>query len=135
MSDIDRQCQEIVDRLAAKLLTLSPDELLARPEYGVLHYEVSGETVPVGFWHHAFDRGHHIYFKLHRRWFWFMSKTYLSGVVFGPDSPSTLQEWPNLIPKTTTSCLKLRNYIIITSIQRKSVISYIFVKVFFSGWR
>ena len=90
MSDIDRQYQEIVDELAAGLLALSPDELLERPEYGIVKREVNGEEVPVGFWHYAFDFGHHIHFKTSRRWWWFVSKSYVNGIVFGPDSPPRL---------------------------------------------
>ena len=90
MSDIDRQCQEIVNGLANELLALSPDELLARPEYGVFDSEVDGEAVPVGFWHYDFGDEHHIHFKLSRRWFWFIHKSYVSGVIFGPDSAPRL---------------------------------------------
>ena len=90
MSDTDRQYQDVVDRLAADLLSLSPSELLARPEYGIVEREVSGEEVPVGFWHHAFDYGHHIYFKTSRRMWWFVSRSYINGVVFDEDSPPRL---------------------------------------------
>ena len=85
MSDTDRQCIAMVNELAAELLTLSPDELLARPEYGVFDRDVNGRNVGVAFWHYAFGDEHRIGFQLSRRWFWFVRTSYVAGVVFGAE--------------------------------------------------
>jgi hypothetical protein len=91
MSEIDREYQQIVDRLAEELLLLSPRELLALPDYGSVTRQVGRTEKSVGFWHYAFDdEKHHIVFKVQRRCFLFLYASYVSGVMFGLDSSPRL---------------------------------------------
>lgn len=90
MSDKDERYQRAVDELAGDLLRLPVDELLQQRDFGDYTRAVDGEDIAVAFWHHDFDGVHHIVLKTERRVFLFLWRSYVNGVVFGPDSQPRL---------------------------------------------
>ncbi len=83
MKSFDEVFQCAVDDLANQLLKLPATELLNRPNFELIEVDIQCRKIKVGFWSHEMSNGqHHIVFKASRRVFFFLHKTYVSGVVF-----------------------------------------------------
>jgi hypothetical protein len=88
MNSLDEVFQCAVDDLANQLLKWPAAELLSRPKFGSIEIAIQSRKVKVGFWSYEMSGGqHHIVFKTSRRVFFFLHKTYISGVVFDENSP------------------------------------------------
>lgn len=89
MNNLDEVFQYAVDDLANQLLGLTTEELLSRPNFGSIELDIQNKKINVGFWSQQMrDKRHHIFFKASRRVFFFLHRTYISGVVFDANLPA-----------------------------------------------
>ena len=87
MSSLDETIQREVDELANRLLDIPRAELLSRPNFGTVEIDIKKNKIKVGYWLYEMSNNqHHIIFKACRRVFFFLHKTYISGIVIEANS-------------------------------------------------
>lgn len=81
---VDREYQSALDNLADDYVVLSTEQLSEIPDYGSLNINVFGSHRGVGYWNYKFpDNVNHLVFSTSRKIVLFLSRKYVSGIVYG----------------------------------------------------